>query len=535
MTTIANRSDVQNQRGHVIALLCVIVLGAVLRLSALGSNPPALFRDEAEKGYTAWSLARLGGYTALDPQTGAPSFHHLPLFIETPGALTSAIYQYAATPFVGLLGPTEFAIRLPAALAGILGVVVCYLLAFSLARDRRIALLAALFLAVSPWSVIFSRWAAQGIFVPLFTSAGLWLLWRDGDDDLTRLPLRWPLAVVCFSLAAYAYAPARLTTPLLVALAGLCSLPVIRRRPVTTAISGTLFFSVAVGLIVFQATTGAERFGRVSVFADATIVEAFGLAFINYVKHFSPVYLFVSGDAEWRHSIPGVGQMLWVEAPCFIAGLIMLIRRRRRADWLLLGWLLIGPIPAALTREAPHALRSIATLPAPSIISAIGLLTIWQSLGKRPDIRTITATFAAAFVVNVGALGYALFNTYAHDPGIATHWQYGLKQALALIHKQERENEPLIFVSGQIAWAPVLTLVYEQIDPAVFREQGISATEPIRYLSPAASSNDYYTRAPAGTWFVLKTLEGMPVKWTTAHVSYPGGSRLPPAICLFRK
>ncbi|MFH0795411.1 MAG: hypothetical protein V2A74_15430, partial [bacterium] len=55
------------RRRESIYLLLILLAALLLRVVDLGSNPPAVFRDEAEKGYTAWSLLELGGYCDFQP------------------------------------------------------------------------------------------------------------------------------------------------------------------------------------------------------------------------------------------------------------------------------------------------------------------------------------------------------------------------------------------------------------------------------------------------------------------------------------
>ena len=51
--------------------LVLLVLAAIFRFPGLDAAPPALFRDEVEKGYTAWELAGTARYGKLDLETGA--------------------------------------------------------------------------------------------------------------------------------------------------------------------------------------------------------------------------------------------------------------------------------------------------------------------------------------------------------------------------------------------------------------------------------------------------------------------------------
>ncbi|MCX7626472.1 MAG: glycosyltransferase family 39 protein, partial [Candidatus Sumerlaeaceae bacterium] len=189
-------------------VLLLVAASALLRIYQLDAIPPALFRDEAEKVYNAFCLAS----TAHDC-----SGKLLPLFIDVFGVTTSAIYQYAAVPFVWILGVGEWAARLPAAFVGTLTIWLTFLAAERL-WGTRAAFWSALFLAFSPWHIVFSRWAQQGIFLPLWLSLALycWALFLGRRT--------WAVlgSGVALGLAFYTYDVARAFVPLLVIL--LCTL-----------------------------------------------------------------------------------------------------------------------------------------------------------------------------------------------------------------------------------------------------------------------------------------------------------------------
>jgi len=362
------------------------------------------------------------------------------------------------------------------------------------------------------------------------------------------------LAACLLGAGAYTYDPARLVVPLLATAMAACAWSAVRRRPALAALSALVLLAIVVPLIIFQTTTGAERLSRVSVFSSgAPLLRSAGLIAGNYLSHFSPAFLFWRGDAELRHSIPGFGELHLLEAPFFVAGVALMLWRRRPVDWFLLLWLLIAPLPAALTREAPHALRSITALPAPSLVSAIGFFGLWDWWKRRElrracaspsgaprvarRVRWLALALGCVAAASVLRLCHALFIVYPNNPVVAAHWQYGLKQALWQIgQRAPTDHAPAyIFVSSQIAWAPMLALTYQRVDPARFREEGLKALRPIYCLGPTDSPQDYYQRSPPGAWFVLVPGESMPVA-PTAAVFYPSRAvRQPVALLLYRK
>ena len=100
-------------------LAAVLLIAALLRLPALDRVPPGLFLDEASRGYDAYALLRTGA-----DQYGV----RWPLFAEGLDDYTPTLYTVLVIPSVALLGLTEVAVRLPAALVGIATVGTTHLL-----------------------------------------------------------------------------------------------------------------------------------------------------------------------------------------------------------------------------------------------------------------------------------------------------------------------------------------------------------------------------------------------------------------------
>lgn len=517
-------------------LVLIIALAAILRLYGLGSNPPALFRDEAEKGYTAYSLLKTGGYIYFETSTTGTRvrFQHFPLFCNVFGVYTSAIYQYLDVPFIALLGLTEFATRAPAALAGILTVLFTFFLAKQLWNDTRLALIASLLLAISPWHVLFSRWALQGILVPLFLTVGLLCFLKGAEQK----PHYWLLAALLFAIAFYTYAVARLFIPIFLLL--LCLIywrRLAEARPWALGSLG-LFMILAVPILLFTlGEQGSARFERISIFAiNLPWYKTLFLFLRNYLEHYSPVFLFFRGDELARHSIhslaalqqlglpfhlsprsfglmlTGFGTLYLFEAPFLIIGLIRLVKRHAQTDILLLGWFLLFPIGASLTHEGvPHALRSIVALPMPQLITAMGARTILEWLNPRdhsvrpavPSVKRLVRILVLCLVIiactAVLLFVYDLFVLYPVFS--APDWQYGVKQTLDYTRHCSPPPQH-IYLSGHITFAPYLVLFYEKVEPAQIQANGFRSL-PYAFLPPGLNMERFWNQVSSNSLVVL--------------------------------
>src|SRR3989339_625375 len=151
-------------------LLVIIILGGFLRFWGLGQNPPGLYWDEVSLGWNAYSVLKTG----FDEHG-----RYLPVdtFFAF-GDYKPPLYIYAVVPSIWIFGLNEFAVRFPSALAGTLLIIVTYLLAkelfaqaerrtlnierrespmYSAQRTTYIALIPAVLISISPWSVTLSR------------------------------------------------------------------------------------------------------------------------------------------------------------------------------------------------------------------------------------------------------------------------------------------------------------------------------------------------------------------------------------------
>lgn len=463
-------------RAQEALLLCVLLLlAAALRGIGLGAAPPGLFRDEAEKGYTAYELWHTGRHTVL--LTGEAS-RPMPLFIDVMGDQTSAIYQYLSAPVVGVFGLSVGTTRAVAALAGTVTVLALWLLA------RRWwgawpALLVAGLAAFAPQGVMFSRWAQQGVTVPLWTALGVWLAWRALWSEAKE---RRALSIgggLLLGLAFYSYDPARVAVPAILAglAAGLGREGLRERRREALTILAA-FLAIALPVFLFAVTQeGSHRFRRVSVFSEG-IIPGLGIAVLNYLRHLDPRFLFLFGDANPRHQLPVVGGLAGAFAivPIFVGGACLLWQARagafaredRARLWLIGAWVLGAPVAASLTREGiPHSLRCILLGPGVILLAAEGARAIAAAWPQRRVAvgGLAAAALAAHFVFAVVGLTRLMKPTQGA-------WQEGLLPALEMAHAANPPGG--VYLSASVPYAPYFALFVEQPDPRVLREEGLT-------------------------------------------------------------
>jgi len=491
----------------VLCLAAILAAAAAVRVVGLGRVPPPMFRDEAEKGYNAYCLAATGrDYEG----------RRLPLFINVFGVFTSAIYQYAAVPWVALFGPEPWSVRLTAALVGLATVGALFGLGRAL-FDTATALVAAAILALSPWHVCFSRWAQQGIFLPLLFTLAAWGVVRFRKGRAAGLPV----AAVALALAAYAYSVGRVLAPLFLFLLAWVARGELHRRK-GWAVGAALLFAVVAAptfyFVTHQSEIALARFRRISIIRpDREPRQIAGEFLVNYAKHFDPLYLAVRGDRQMRHSPPGVGEIYPLELLLLVLGVWFLARKGGAPAAIVIGWILIAPVASSLTREGiPHSLRSLAGVPAFALAAAVGLV---EGVRRAPR-RWRPWLIGLAAAAEIGAAAYFLadyFTAYPRESQQA--WQAGFGEALAYCRTHSQDAEQ-VWISGAfglpvgaeriISPGEILVAFYEKIPPRQFQRNRLRGTR-FHVLPWGANIN------------LLLTGSGGPPKFAIAFVAEMSG------------
>ena len=149
----------------------------------------------------------------------------------------------------------------------------------------------------------------------------------------------------------------------------------------------------------------------------------------GYLIHFSPKWLFITGDHE-RHHAPGMGLLYIWELPFILIGIYQLLRVRKPTNLLFLGWLAIAPVAASPTTQLPHAIRTLVFLPSFQVFSAIGVLSVFEYIKHhRPIVKIPFIAVSTAMIIGMGM--YYLHMYFVHmNAEYSQYWQYGYKQAV---------------------------------------------------------------------------------------------------------
>src|SRR3990167_3507089 len=453
----------------------IFILAFLLRVIFTTKAPPSINWDEASLGYNAYSILKTG-----KDEWG----RSWPVTFEAFGDYKLPGYVYTLVPFVGIFGLNEFSVRLPSIISGSLAVIFLYLAVFKITSNKKWAVVSALLLAISPWHFFLSRVAVEANLAFGFFLVGFFFLLHGLKKYYLLLP-----ASLFFGFSIFTYNSARIFVPIFLLAFFLLHRKQFKPNKISLAALGILAIFLAFGfyLAVFQDSSaryfwvrlldeGAINFLEQSrnnsvlnplftnlIYNRATyFVYNFGL---NYLKHLSVQFLAISGGSNYQFSVQNLGLIYLAELPFLIFGFYKLLKQK--AGWIFLVWFLAAPVPSALTREAPHALRSIFMLGSIQVITAAGLIGLYSAISGRKLLKNFSIALIG-FLIAFNALHYfrIYFNVYPVEYSGA--WQYGYRQTVEEVLKNYDEY-PKIYFTKKYGEPHIFYLFFSAYDPGKYQ------------------------------------------------------------------
>lgn len=497
-------------------IILIVLFALLLRFWKLDSYP-ALNADEAAIGYNAYSLIQTG----KDEHGNAWPIHFQSFNDYKPG-----LYFYMVLPFVKFLGLNEWAVRIPGALLGGLTVLATYLLVNELFKNKRLALVSAIFLAISPWHIHFSRGGWEVNVATFFITVGVWLFVKSEGVRFKYLAF----SILSFVSALYAYHASRVVIPLL----GLWLLGISYQKLIKNIRQLIFLIIFTIVLLIplvrdFTSGAGISRATGVSIFADVGSVNRaneqrgehvdylsivpkllhnkivnYGLLYVNnWSKHFWGEFLFLSGDVIERNRIPETGLMYMLDVVFLIVGFYSLIRKSSPSWNLVLCWLFVAPAAAALTFQSPHALRAHNMVVPLVIISAHGFVTAWNFMSTR---KLKIGNWLLIICVAISFLRYIHMYWVHMSKEYPSSSQYGVKELVTYVQENQDKYEKIV-VTDRFDQPYILFLFYLKYPPEKFQ------------LDHALTPRDNYGFSTVRNYdkYVFTSITG----WDTLRQQYP--------------
>lgn len=471
----------------------ILSIAFFLRVYKITSVPPSLNWDEVSIGYNAYSVLKTG-----KDEWGV----RFPLNFKSYGEYKLPGQVYASIPGIAVFGLNELGVRITPVIYGTLTVLFLYLLVQEMFAKKGVSLISAFLLAVSPWHIQLTRASFESSFALFWVVIGIWLFLKG-----LKKPKWLVFSVFPFAISVYTYNSARGFVPLFI-----LALIIIFRKYFWKFkgwfLSAGMLFAILMIPLAVQVMSGeaSERYKLVSITDEAGLIPRIEerrngstlppvitklvhnrytyISFYftkNYLAHFTPNFLFISGAGHRQHHVQGVGEMYWFQSVFIILGAYYLLKKKDPGLKVLLPWLFLAFIPVSLTNDSiPNALRTLNAAPIYQIFTAMGIYYVYKGIKNKKVFAGIMTIAAILFLINFGIYIKNLFVNYPVK--YSKDWQYGNKQVVAYI-KDNGDKYDLITFSRHYGEPHMFTLFYLGYDPAKFQnDPGLTRFETFDWV-----------------------------------------------------
>ncbi len=432
----------------------IFLLALFLRLYKLDTLPISLHGDEIGVGYNAYSLLKHG----ID-EYGKP----WPLSFR--GDITP-LFFYFTIPFLMIFGKSDFAIRFPSVIVGMLTIGGFLYLTYQLfiqmqpklskSKLIKLSLLCSLLLSITPWHIQISRISHDASYG---LCAQLWALSFAFNFISSRKIWHLLVSSVVFGVSFYAYQGPRLTSPLLIIGLFYIFFKNYHFSYRKIIFSALLFITIISPVLfdTFSKPLAQTRFGGINIFIRSNPEESYFYLpfkfFMNFLRQFDIKTLFINSEFSRYFYVKGSGLFYPVFIIWFLLGFIKLFKNKKIFIFIFY-WIIIAILPGSLTSGPVNGGRIILLLPVFIIVSGYGLIY----LNDKPWFSLITNII---LIINISLF---LNNYFNISPRLfLQQWNYGVKE-LALYLTKEENNYHEIIVSSEIKQAYIYILWYGNKD-----------------------------------------------------------------------
>lgn len=512
--------DVKNYKQWLF-LVIIVFLGLLLRIYRVDEIPGSLSPDEAALGYNAYSLLKTGA-----DEHGV----FFPLSLQSFGDWKLPGYPFFTILPVMFFGLTDLAIRLPSVIAGVISVILVYLISLTLFRKQGIALLSAFFMTVSPWSIYFSRAAYEVNVATTLFLAGF-LIFVKFFYENRKYSKMLIVAAFLFGLTIFTYHSYAIFLPLFLAL-----LFILLRKQINLnywVVAASIIFILFFGLFNFVISrNGSNKISTLVIFNDPNILysrveklrgdmsnenELFkrivhnkylGVSYQlaqNYINSFNPVFLFDKGGEKLQHNLGTMSNLYLIDALFLFIGLLSIFWHREKSLKLLIAWIIIAPIPSIITKDTPNSTRLFTLMPVFTLIASYGVYQIINYYKKNKYLKYIVSGLVFSF--------YALNVLFFLD-GYFIHfnmqrvrfWHYGYREAVLLAQKYPDHD---VVMTGPENFPYIYFLFYNSYDPSLFRKEVV-------YYPP--TNEGFYFVEKFGRYSFVSAIDYTKIKENTLYI-----------------
>jgi 4-amino-4-deoxy-L-arabinose transferase-like glycosyltransferase len=474
-----------------VLLSIILLLSIFLRFYQLGNIPSGLFNDEANTGYDSFSILLTGKdqWGTILPFTNFKGFGDFP----------PPVYRYLSTIPIFIFGLSEFSVRFVSAIAGILSVLVLYLLTKKL-FDEKIAIFSSLLLAIMPWAIGLSRVGIESNLAILFVLLALFFGLKNNEKNKRR---NLSIAVIFLGISVYTYSAYLLFAPLFLAVILFENFYKTKFR-IKDVIFPIIIFLLLIAPIVINKSTASTRLSQVGLTTNVnsiglldnlnmqrgTCLESYpsvlckvinnkplvfsGTFVKNYISHFSVSFLYINGNPTQYSILENRGVDYIFGIAFLLLGLYFLVKvnKNTKVSLIVLLLLLLSPVPDSLTSDGNFS-RASAMQPFLALVGGLGLyyLFIKLSLLKNNHIRRL-GILVLIFIVSFSVISFFVRYTTYFKTNYSIFSQFGYKDLMTRVNK-EKTNYDQIYISRHINDTKqyIYYLFFNKYDPSKYQSK----------------------------------------------------------------
>lgn len=379
--------------------ILILLIAFFLRFYKLDSIPAGLSADAASQGYNAFSLIN----------TGKDRYGQLfPILFRANGSYQPPIYTYLTIIPVVLFGNSSFSTAFISALSGSLLVLITYLFVLIIFNENRnrfvLAAISALIVSISPWSILFSRFAVEAnLGLLVFTISILLFIYSLKKVQMLAM------ASLILGISTHVYYSERLIAVIFLPFFIFLFRKIFLKNKKWLIMAILLFAITQIPhMLILQSGAFSRRFDQVSYFGNqpnnqSKILSIGKITLNNYLIYYSPKNLFFDSDINLGRTMSGLSVFYnWCLIP-FLVGIWYLLKNRSSNNTKIIGLLLLlTPLPAAFTGDFFYPLRTLDFLWVLTLVISLGLFQIYLLFRSK-----ITKSFLIVIL-----LSYSLFSLY---------------------------------------------------------------------------------------------------------------------------
>jgi len=419
-------------------LILIVAIGSLIRIFKLTSLPLPPNGDELAYAYYGWSLANYG-----TDEYG----NRFPVYFSSIGDYKYPTLSYLNIIPASIFGLSDITIRFWPAISGVVLIVLTYFLSLLLFGSLKAALLSAFFMAVAPWSITLSRTGHEVLVGNVLSMSAIILLllaskFKESKENQRKVNKTIFFSLLLFSISLFTYGSQRVFIPAV--MAGFAFFAIFTNSRIKNIKKQITFAFIFLSVFTFISLIPWQARGRASgvvwkgpaqeeidknIFYDGInvihtpllltriyhnkITQGLLETSVRYINHFSPNFLFFSGDTS-PETTQDLGIVLHVELVFFIFGLLGIWKLKENGFKNIAYMILLaGPTAAAITKGGPHLLRGSNMFPIIALFSGYGLYYFLQGIKKSSwKILLIPVTVLVVLLDS----SFALHQIFIHKP-----------------------------------------------------------------------------------------------------------------------